>query len=198
MDHVSVTCHQLPPNSCTSVAACTNGGKTYVDGSIYNDTFGGAGILREYLTNEAPSQSFMCPVASADAQQAELTAIEKATELILGNIIKPQNKEYIFCDCKNAVNYVQNAFARPLKYRKTIQRIQENHLHLRKMGIEVTVHWIPGHADIDGNEQVDLVAKGAARIGRASGQKFSNDIWTENGFSGPPTELERVEISNLM
>ena len=184
------------------IASCRNGGKTYVDGSIYRDTFGGAGILRtddnDDETNNTATNTFMCPVETTDAQQAELTAIEKATELLLEDTISPQKREYIFCDCKNAVNYVQNAFARPEKYRKTLQRIRENCLHLKKIGTKVTVHWIPGHADIDGNEQVDLVAKGAARLGMNRPHHFPRETWLQNGFRDQPTKLDHIERASLI
>ena len=183
------------------IAACKNGGMTFVDGAVYEDTFGGAGILRTDNMNDAldsiSAKAFMCPVQSNDAQQTELTAIEKATELMLYDTISPEKREYIFCDCKNAVNFVQNAFARPAKYRKTLQRIRENCLHLRKAGTIVTVHWIPGHVDIDGNERVDLVAKGAARLGSTEDHHFSDRTWEDNGFKHPPNKLRNMKQTDL-
>ena len=181
--------------------ACTEGGHTHVDGSIYKGLHGGAGVVRTHNTNKTkdviPINAFMCPVKTTDAQQAELTAIEKALEMMIQCKIEPQQHEHIFCDCKNAVNYVQDSFARPHKYRKTIQRIRENRTQLRNMGTTISVHWIPGHADIDGNELVDLVAKGAARLWSDEKEHYTDKIWTREGFAEHPNRITTVEKNML-
>ena len=140
----------------------------YVDGSIHSRAtqahqFGGAGIIR--LDNRNKSQSaFMGQVETKDAQQAELSAIEHALRLLRDGEIKTRGTEHILCDCKNAVNYVQESFHAPWKYIKTLQRIKELMLELESAKIKVSIHWIPGHVDTIGNELADAAAKSAAAL----------------------------------
>ena len=82
-------------------------------------------------------------------------------------------------------------------YRKTIQRIRENRIRLRNLGTTVSVHWIPGHADIEGNELVDLVAKGAARLWCSEKDHIADKTWTKAGFAKHPKQISSVEQSML-
>ena len=174
------------------IKACQDGGITYVDGSIYKLQKGGSGIVRIGNITTKPIAAYMCSVQTADAQQAELTAIEKALDLMTQNTIQPQTKEYILCDCRNAVNYIQESFATPHKYRKTIQRIKELQWKLAKLEIITSVHWIPGHVDIRGNEYADLVAKEAAKSDADDQNQYTANKWMSCGFQKKPIWLDKV------
>ena len=41
------------------------------------------------------------------------------------------------------------------------QKIVAQSLELDQLGVEVQLHWVPGHRNIPGNELADLVAKKA-------------------------------------
>jgi ribonuclease HI len=181
------------------IAKC-KGGRSYVDGSVYMDTTGGAGVVREDSTGGIHS-AFMIPIETKDAQQAELTGIEKAMELMLREEFPTQEYEHIFCDCRNAVNYVRGTFAIPRKYTKTIHRIQSHIFSLRQRGVTVTTHWIPGHADIEGNEWVDQVAKEAARCENKERTKIATmrlrGNWPKE-FETSPQRLNTVRKHTLI
>ena len=174
------------------IQACQDGGITYVDGSIYKQKHGGSGIVRLSDITAKPIAAFMCPVQTADAQQAELTAIEKTLDLMTQDTIQTKAREYILCDCRNAVNYIQESFATPYKYRKTIQRIKELQLKLTKLDINTSIHWIPGHVDIRGNEYADLVAKEAAKLNADDQKQYTPYKWVACGFQQRPVYLDKV------
>ena len=47
-------------------------------------------------------------------------------------------------------------------HKTTIHDIKLDIKKMREAGIEVDISWTPGHADINGNEQADKMAKEAA------------------------------------
>ncbi|CAG2204634.1 unnamed protein product [Mytilus edulis] len=50
----------------------------------------------------------------------------------------------------------------PNSYISVIREIKENIEHLRQKGLNVIVAWTPGHANIVGNDEADILAKTAA------------------------------------
>lgn len=166
---------------------------TYVDGSILNGSsiiklYGGAGIIR--LTKEGALEiALMGKVETMDAQQAELSAIEYALQALVQEDIQPTKREYILCDCRNAVNYINRSFLTPLKYANTISRIKELHHELQNRDIEVSYHWIPGHVNTKGNEMADAAAKGAAEQWTPQTQAPAPNRWIQKGFKQQPTIL---------
>ena len=76
-----------------------------------------------------------------------------------------EHKEYsILCDCKNVVHYVQGNYQLPEKYAEDVYRIQQKITQLGYEGIQVDVHWIPGHTDHKWNDLADTLAKEAAKL----------------------------------
>ncbi|CAG2227763.1 RNASEH1 [Mytilus edulis] len=54
------------------------------------------------------------------------------------------------------LNWAQNS------YISVIREIKENIEHLRQKGLNVIISWTPGHANIAGNDEADILAKTAA------------------------------------
>ncbi|CAG2205083.1 unnamed protein product [Mytilus edulis] len=50
----------------------------------------------------------------------------------------------------------------PNSYISVIRKIKENIEHLRQKGLNVIISWTPGHANISGNDEADILSKTAA------------------------------------
>ena len=84
--------------------------------------------------------------------QAEVTAISKAAEELTKG--PPINRPvHIYTDSKSAINAIDKNTIKTITVKQCIENLNE----LGKT-TEVTVHWIPGHQDYDGNEIADLLA----------------------------------------
>ncbi|XP_024080368.1 uncharacterized protein LOC106671035 [Cimex lectularius] len=120
----------------------------YTDGSRVSEGVGSAVCWEKY------AKTIPLPKA-ASIFTAELTAISSAlseTEHIGCN-------QYVICtDSLSVVLAIRNIFTMdPL-----IQAIQEKIRQMHEQRKEVVIAWIPGHVGIEGNENADQAAKGAA------------------------------------
>jgi hypothetical protein len=52
----------------------------------------------------------------------------------------------------------------PTHYAETAQQVWDEALHLHKQNINITLHWIPSHVGICGNEEADRLAKVATDL----------------------------------
>jgi ribonuclease HI len=86
---------------------------------------------------------------------AELVGIHIALEMAQQRI---QREVIIFCDSQAAIQAINGT-------QKTGQQIlgsiAEKWDELQSQGVQVTIHWIPAHQGIEGNEQADRAAKEA-------------------------------------
>lgn len=94
-----------------------------------------------------------------EAIDAELIAITKATKIANQHITDNTRKIWIFSDCKQAINRIKTQNNKPgqpwcLEVKNNIHRIKSR-------GVEVEIHWVPGHQDIPENEKADQLAKEA-------------------------------------
>ncbi|SNX85028.1 uncharacterized protein MEPE_03736 [Melanopsichium pennsylvanicum] len=95
---------------------------------------------------------------------AEVSAIKEAIATALSlSIPGPLN---IWSDSQAAVQAIGSRQATDVR----IRRLQDQ---LRSAPFLVTVHWIPGHADIPGNEEADLMAKAGTLLDHAGEQQPS-------------------------
>ncbi|CAG2245647.1 unnamed protein product [Mytilus edulis] len=67
----------------------------------------------------------------------------------------------IFSDSQSAVGLLTLNWA-PKSYIDVIRDIKEHIEDLRTKGMEICILWTPGHANIQGNDEADLLAKQAA------------------------------------
>ena len=102
-----------------------------------------------------------------DQMDAEAWAIWQALEIMLEKVyndracVKPQDPcsvAVIYSDCITALRRIGNE--RP-GGGVVAQKIITQSIELKRLGVEVQLHWVPGHRNIPGNELADLVAKKA-------------------------------------
>ncbi|KAF6222616.1 hypothetical protein HO133_000663 [Letharia lupina] len=102
-----------------------------------------------------------------DQEDAETWAIWQALQVTLEKVhadraqVKPQDPcslAVVYSDC--AVALVKIGKGRS-DGRKVVQKIIDQSMELQRLGVEVQLHWVPGHVNIPGNELADLVAKKA-------------------------------------
>ena len=108
----------------------------------------------------------------------ELVAILMVLEYCLSNVLKSAFTDLkILSDSQSAVGIVSHDW-KSSNYTDLIMDIKEHIATLLKNGIQTTVAWTPGHADIAGNEQADKLAKEAAQ--EATTLNASSNIITIN------------------
>ena len=124
--------------------------KFYTDGSKSNTGVGCAVIHQDDLyVAKLPN--------SASVFSAELTAINKALELVSNS----KNECFvIYCDSKSAIDSLKifNSF-HPL-----VQKAQEWLFHISCWHKTVHFCWVPSHVGIRGNERADMEAKEATKM----------------------------------
>ena len=95
---------------------------------------------------------------------AETWAIERALDCALDEIRSRTSKGtqhacksvVIYSDCTAALRRISRNFDADV-----VQRIIGQSLELKQLGIDVELHWVPGHSNVLGNELADMVAKRA-------------------------------------
>ncbi|CAG2233183.1 unnamed protein product [Mytilus edulis] len=90
-----------------------------------------------------------------------------AIKLVIDFLIIPNNRKNtesikIFSDSQSAIGILTLNWKSD-NYGKTIHDIKIGILALKSEGIIVSIEWTPGHADIQGNELADQLAKKAAQ-----------------------------------
>ena len=135
----------------------------FVDGSIHprsnylNKKGGFGGILINKKKNQITTQ-FYEKTKTNDPQEAELHGLYAAIQLASQQI---QNKTTIFCDCKNAINYINGTYRVPNKYGKIYQAIKEVLVPTKQT---IMLQWIPGHTNNKWNDKADELAKLATTL----------------------------------
>ena len=103
------------------------------------------------------------------ATEAEAWAIWQALQVTLEKIradriiLKPQGPcsiVAIYSDCQAALMWIGNGYSYD---RKVVRKIAAQSIELQQLGVDVHLHWCPGHRGVPGNELADLVAKRAWR-----------------------------------
>jgi ribonuclease HI len=135
----------------------------YTDGSAIDGHVGAAVTLPAHKWH---AQRYMGPASESNVYVAELYGIymacQKTQELALRRWIYGQPKirqTIIFADSQGAILSTQNPTTQSGQWilRKIVQCVH----NLRQAHIGVNIYWIPGHKDIRGNEEADLLAKEA-------------------------------------
>ncbi len=99
----------------------------------------------------------------------ELRGLNLATESVMAlSLTHNITQVNIFCDCKAAIAATTTT-KRHLTLQSEITKFQQSISNLKhKKNIDVTVLWIPGHADLRPNEIADSAAKTAAKESKQS------------------------------
>ena len=74
------------------------------------------------------------------------------------NAIKTKKKCVILTDSLSALQAIETDEYTNSRY-DIISRIRETHNEIHKLGVDVSLAWIPSHTDIEGNEAADRLAK---------------------------------------
>jgi len=102
-----------------------------------------------------------------DQMDAEAWAIWQALEITLEKVqtdracVEPRDPcsvAVIYSDCATALRRIGNDKS---SSGVVAQNIITQSIRLKRLGVEVQLHWVPGHSKIPGNELADLVAKKA-------------------------------------
>ncbi len=128
----------------------------YVDGSV--DPESGRAVAAYILHQEYNKISDTFRVTDyVSSTQAELAAIHQSLLYIESNPTA-QTQYVIHCDSQPAIQALKRTKIDPLdKQVKVIIDLAEKLMAVE--GIQVTLHWIPSHIGIPGNEEVDTLVK---------------------------------------
>ena len=138
--------------------------QVYTDGSAFKGTVNAGYGSRIQFPDKTCEELFDSCGAQRSNFEAEAEAIDASLQYIsttFNQKTKPQNNIVIFSDAKSVLQALEsgkidNTSVKTLS--KTIDGFITDH------SVELTLQWIPGHANIPGNERADTLAKkGASR-----------------------------------
>ena len=101
-----------------------------------------------------------------DSRDAEAWAIWQALQITLEKAyanraeVKPRDScslAVVYSDCAGALRRINGESDGG----KVVRKIIRQSIELQRLGVEVHLHWVPGHRNIPGNELADRVAKKA-------------------------------------
>ncbi|CAD6577106.1 MAG: hypothetical protein ASARMPREDX12_008135 [Alectoria sarmentosa] len=145
----------------------------YVDAAVSSE-YGISGIAvvhkthRRYWASPWTAKGYRVR-ETLDQEDAEAWAIWQALQVTLEKVhadranAKPQDPcsvVVVYSDCAWALQKIGNSRSGG---GKVVQKIIAQSMELQRLGVDVHLHWVPGHKKIPGNELADLVAKQARR-----------------------------------
>ena len=130
----------------------------YTDGSGHNGHTGAA--IYSPKTSDTKGE-YVGTSDTHNVYAAELTAIQMAVNLFEEKI-NEHNDTYIFTDNQSAIQAVESPKRQSGQY--IIEEILDaiDRIHKVKPTCTIHIEWVPGHMNIEGNEQADQAAKAAA------------------------------------
>ena len=115
---------------------------------------------------------------------AELVAILVVLEHCIAALKDGLTDINILSDSQTAVGILTLNW-KSSNYIDTISDIKENIGTLMRYGMRTTLSWIPGHANIAGNEIADQLAKAAAKESMSLNEQYKGTtIYIEGGGGG--------------
>ena len=123
---------------------------------------------QQYWDSEWTARGYQIHEA-LESTEAEAWAIWQALQITLEKvradrtIAKPQEPRSIaaiYSDCQAALMGVENGYSCD---RKVVRKIVAQSIELQQLGVDVHLHWCPGHRGVPGNVLADLVSKRAMR-----------------------------------
>ena len=136
--------------------------EVYSDGSALQNTNGGAGAIIKLRGKDEEYEVKCAAGAITSSYRTEIFAIrlslQKVEHLLQTNQF---NTLAVFTDSKSAVQHLQNC----RKHNDIILNdIQKSLANLSDKGIKITIQWIPGHCNVEGNDKADSIAKSATNM----------------------------------
>ena len=127
----------------------------FTDASKVDNRVGAAFVI--------PSKNIVKLIKLSDVTtvfQAEVVAIAKAVRYIID--LGPTGEKYRICsDSKSGLEAIKNIYLAN-KVAPEVIFCHEELQKLLKKGVTITLDWVPGHANINGNEMADTAAKQAS------------------------------------
>lgn len=125
----------------------------------------GAGAIIKFNTIQPPTAELSMPVdPHSNNVHGEIAAVEMGLSHVKGSLNPTTNKINVFCDCKAAIQVITSPNP-PTCYYQLIQQTRDliQEIGLTHNNLRINLIWIPGHANIELNEQADQLAKQGAR-----------------------------------
>ena len=146
-----------------SISTCIHTILAFTDGSCRGNP-GPCGAGSYVLLPNSDAVELKQPVSKlASILLGELVAIQLTLNFVLEEDRKPDiDTVLIFCDNQSAVGSLQFGWDNK-SYKKTAMDIQQSLNTLEESGVHVKIQWSPGHANIQGHEIADRLAKEAAK-----------------------------------
>ncbi|XP_050027831.1 uncharacterized protein [Dermacentor andersoni] len=124
--------------------------QTYVDGSVMPDT----GLSTAACVVTSLRKSRQCRLSGhATSIAAEVAGLRLAVDLLAEEL--PATPVTIYCDSKAALLSLQ----RPERTSLGVALLSTRLMALQEAGCSVSLHWLPAHVGIAGNEEADALAK---------------------------------------
>ncbi len=128
------------------------------DGSRLQSGRVGAGVAYQALPGASWEHLEIPMGVGKEAYDAELTGVTSALEWAIKRQF--QGPIHVFLDSQAAINRLREAYAgggqeEALRAHSAARKLAER-------GQLVTIHWVPGHSHVPGNEQADQAARSAA------------------------------------
>lgn len=125
---------------------------------------------------------------------SEALAIEAALAVAVDKVVSRKKQKVtrvtIFSDAQRQLNAI--AAAEPGNFARGTSSWRE----LQKLGVAVELRWVPGHADVEGNERADRVANLARRFGPDPRPDGLGAV-TETTTTGEPPVVMRLAVPVL-
>ncbi|XP_072142920.1 uncharacterized protein [Dermacentor andersoni] len=140
----------------------------YVDGSVMPDT----GSSTAACVVPALRKSKQCRLPDhATSTAAEVAGLHLAVDLLAEEL--PVTPVTIYCDSKAALLSLQ----RPERASLGVSLLSTRLMALQEAGCSVSLHWLPAHVGIPGNEEADALAKRAHHCVVPPSLAVSSDAW---------------------
>ena len=97
-----------------------------------------------------------------EVYDAELWAIDRASQYAVSHLLDGPTKDvWIFADNQAAIQRLQSL--KPGHGQHHAYSVWEQAATIQERGATLHIHWVPGHRDVEGNEEADKRAKEAAK-----------------------------------
>ena len=141
--------------------------KSKVDGSCLNNP-GPCGAGAIVFVEEETTELNQSVCKRGSILLGELIAIKIVLEYIrqINQKIRTKIEQLtIFSDSQTAIGILtlQNVHWKIENHKRITLEILDKMKRIQKNGIEIKIHWTPGHANVNGNEIADRLAKEAAK-----------------------------------
>ena len=141
----------------------------FSDGSVAGENCfgeGGCGVVLHRKSKGELAKSSIKVGKMVDNVACEVEGVLRALEMIIEECKKDKTVEkgYVLTDCKSAIDILgnQNNIRKNLNELKRLWSCLEI---LKEVKVDVKVGWVPGHADIELNDEADRLAKIGSTMG---------------------------------